>query len=162
LGGETGLTVAMLCLSSATCGFLFWNWPPARLFMGDVGSGFLGFTLTVLALATSQRGPLSVAVFAILGSVFLVDASVTLIRRMVRGDTWIEAHRTHAYQHLALKWHGHLPVTLLLNAINVVWLFPLAFYAATHEASAMLCLVIAQIPLVLLVLWAGAGRKHAD
>jgi Fuc2NAc and GlcNAc transferase len=158
-GGDPGITVAWLCLSAATLGFLPWNWPPARLFMGDVGSGFLGFTLTVLALATSRGAGVPVEVWAILGGVFLVDASITLVRRMVRGDHWLEAHRMHAYQHLALKWRGHLPVTLLAGAINAGWLLPWAFYAAGHQRCAMLCMIIALLPLALLALLAGAGKQ---
>jgi Fuc2NAc and GlcNAc transferase len=161
-GGDHGITATMLCLCAATLGFLAWNWPPARLFMGDVGSGFLGFTLAVLALAASQRSTVSIVVFVILGSAFLIDASITLIRRMIRGDAWLEAHRTHAYQHLARNWRGHLPVTLLLLAINVIWLLPLAFYAARHQSSAVACLLIAQLPLIPLALWAGAGRELTD
>ena len=71
--GDAGLTVAMACLSAATLGFSWWNWPPARLFMGDVGSGFLGFTLTVLAFVSSQRGGVAIGAWAILGGVFLVE-----------------------------------------------------------------------------------------
>ena len=157
-GGDVGLTAAMACLSAATLGFLLWNWPPARLFMGDVGSGFLGFTLTVLAFAISQRGGVPIGAWAILGGFFLVDASVTLIRRMIRGDRWFEPHRTHAYQHLARRWHSHLPVTLLAAAINVAWLFPWAWYAAHSPARAMDCVVVALSPLIALALFAGAGR----
>jgi len=157
-GGDAGLTAAMLCLSAATFGFSLWNWPPARLFMGDVGSGFLGFTLTVLALATSQRGGMTIGVWAILGGVFLVDASVTLLRRMLRGDRWFEPHRMHAYQNLARRWHSHLRVTLLGAAINVIWLFPWAWYASRYPAQATFCVVISLLPLVALALLAGAGK----
>jgi Fuc2NAc and GlcNAc transferase len=159
-GGDPGLTAALLCLSAATLGFLPWNWPPARLFMGDVGSGFLGFTLTVFAVATSRRGGIPIEVWAILAGVFLVDASVTLVRRMARGDPWLEAHRTHAYQHLALRWRGHLPVTLVVGSINVGWLLPWAFFAARHQKYAMLCMMIALLPLVLLAVLAGAGKRQ--
>jgi Fuc2NAc and GlcNAc transferase len=159
-GGDTGLTVAMSCLSAATLGFLPWNWPPARLFMGDVGSGFLGFTLTVLAVSASRRGGVPIEVWGILAGVFLVDASVTLIRRIARGDTWFEAHRTHAYQHLAVRWRGHLPVTLLACAINVGWLFPWALYAANHQRYALLCMTSALAPLVLFALLANAGKQQ--
>jgi Fuc2NAc and GlcNAc transferase len=158
-GGDSGITVAWLCISAATLGFLPWNWPPARLFMGDVGSGFLGFTLTVLAMATSRRAGIPIEVWAILGGVFLVDASITLVRRMARGDNWSEAHRMHAYQHLALKWRGHLPVTLVVGAINLGWLLPWAFFAASHQRYAMLCMIIALLPLALLAFVAGAGRE---
>lgn len=160
-GGDAGLTAAMACLSAATLGFLSWNWPPARLFMGDVGSGFLGFTLTVLAIAMTQRGGVPIGAWAILGGVFMVDASVTLIRRMIRGDRWSEPHRTHAYQHLARRWHAHLPVTLLAGAINVAWLLPWAWYAARYPERAVFFVVIALLPLLVLALFAGSGKPEA-
>ena len=159
-GGDAGLTAAMACLGAATLGFLFWNWPPARLFMGDVGSGFLGFTLAVFAIAMSRRGGVPIEAWAILGGVFLVDASVTLIRRMIRGDRWSEPHRTHAYQHLARRWHAHLPVTLSAGAINVAWLLPWAWYAARHPERAVFCVVIALLPLLVLAFFAGSGKPE--
>jgi Fuc2NAc and GlcNAc transferase len=158
-GGDAGLTAAMESLSAATLGFWLWNWPPARLFMGDVGSGFLGFTLAVLAFAVSQRASVPIEAWAILGGVFLVDASVTLIRRMIRGDRWLEPHRTHAYQHLARRWHAHLPVTLLASSINVTWLFPWAWYAARHPERAVSC-VVALLPLLVLAFLAGSGKPE--
>jgi Fuc2NAc and GlcNAc transferase len=160
-GGDAGVTSAMLCLSAAVLGFLLWNWPPARLFMGDVGSGFLGFTLVLLAMVASLRGTLSLFVLPILGGLFLVDASVTLIRRMLKGEAWFEAHRAHAYQHLARRWRAHLPVTLLASAINLLWLFPLALCAALFPSFSMLFLAIALAPLTAASLVAGAG-KHYD
>ncbi len=157
-GGDVGLTAAMACLGAATLGFLLWNWPPARLFMGDVGSGFLGFTVTVLAIAMSRRGGVPIGVWAILSGVFMVDASTTLIRRMIRGDRWFEPHRMHAYQHLTLRWHSHLRVTVLGTAINVIWLFPWAWYASRYPAQAAFCVVSSLLPLVVLALLAGAGK----
>jgi Fuc2NAc and GlcNAc transferase len=112
----------------------------------------------VLALAASLRGGLAIAVWPILGGVFLVDASITLLRRMLRGDRWTEPHNTHAYQHLARRWHAHLPVTLLAAAINVGWLFPWAWYASLHPAQAAICAACALLPLAALALFAGAGK----
>jgi len=159
-GGAPGLTAAMACLAAASSGFLRWNWPPARIFMGDVGSGFLGFSLAVLGLAVSQKGIFSIEVWAILGGVFLVDATVTLIRRVVRGDRWFEAHRTHAYQHLARRWKAHRPVTILVMIINVCWLLPLAILAAKFPSYVPWLLAIALAPLVAFVIACGAGTDE--
>jgi Fuc2NAc and GlcNAc transferase len=156
--GQSGLTLAWFCLAAASLGFLIWNWPPARIFMGDVGSGFLGFALAALALSTSQGHVISLAVWPILGGVFVVDASVTLIRRMIRRDRWFEAHRMHAYQHLARSRHGHQPVTVLVVVINVFWLLPWALYTAGHESHALPSMTIALLPLVFGAIWAGAGK----
>lgn len=159
--GPPGLTAAMLCLAAASLGFLHWNWPPARIFMGDVGSGFLGFTLVVLGLAANQRGTIPFEVWGILGGFFLVDATITLLRRMVRGDRWFEAHRMHAYQWLARRWKAHLPVTLSVSALNVGWLLPWAWLAARMPAYSRYFLAAALAPLVVLVVLAGAGRKES-
>lgn len=160
-GGSPGLTAAMLCLAAASLGFLRWNWPPARIFMGDVGSGFLGFTLIVLGLAASQRGTIPFEVWGILGGFFFVDATITLLRRMVRGDQWFEAHRTHAYQWLARRWKAHLPVTLSVSAINVGWLLPWAWLATRFPVYARDFLAVALAPVVVLVILVGAGRKES-
>lgn len=159
-GGATGLTAAMLCLAAASLGFLRWNWPPARIFMGDVGSGFLGFTLAALGLAANRLGSIPIEAWGILGGFFLVDATITLLRRMVRGDQWFEAHRTHAYQWLARRWMAHLPVTLLVSAINLAWLFPWAWLAARTPVYAKYYLIVALVPLAVLVILTGAGRKE--
>jgi Fuc2NAc and GlcNAc transferase len=159
-GGDSGLTAAMIVLAAGTFGFLVWNWPPARIFMGDVGSGFLGFTLTVLALAASRHSAVPFEVWAILSGVFLVDASVTLLRRIMRGDRWFEAHRLHAYQILASRWQAHLPATVLAIAINLFWLFPWAWIAASYPSRAMLCSIAALLPLMIATLLIGAGRTR--
>jgi Fuc2NAc and GlcNAc transferase len=159
-GGDFGMTVAMFCLAAATLGCLVWNWPPARIFMGDVGSGFLGFMVTALAILACQRGSAPIEVLPILGGVFLVDATITLLRRLVRGDRWLEAHRMHAYQHLARRWQSHKPVTLLVIAIDVGWLFPWAYIANRFPNNARICLAVSMLPLVIFALLAGAGKRE--
>jgi Fuc2NAc and GlcNAc transferase len=155
--GDAALTAALLCLAAASSGFLLWNWPPARIFMGDVGSGFLGFTICLLGLAVSQSSGVPVEAWGILGGVFVVDSTVTLARRVLRGDRWFEAHRQHAYQHLSRRWKSHLPVTLSVTLINIVWLLPWAVLATRSPAHAPLCLIAALSPLVALVFAFGAG-----
>jgi Fuc2NAc and GlcNAc transferase len=160
-GGAPGLTAAMLCLAAAGLGFLRWNWPPARIFMGDVGSGFLGFTLAVLGLVANQLGRIPLEAWGILGGFFLVDATITLLRRVVRGDQWFEAHRMHAYQQLARRWRAHRPVTLTVCIINVSWLLPWAWLAARTPANSKYFLIAALAPLTVFVILAGAGRKES-
>jgi Fuc2NAc and GlcNAc transferase len=151
--------VAALC-SAAAAGFLLWNWPPAKIFMGDVGSGYLGYVLAILALAATIRDPVAVWVWLILGGAFFVDATVTLARRTIRGDRLYEAHRSHAYQWLARRWGSHLPVTVTLLALNLLWLFPAAWLAERYPALALWILIAAYLPLIVLALVAGAGRPE--
>src|SRR5262249_52972709 len=140
--------------------FLVWNWPPAKIFMGDVGSGYLGYVIAALAVEAGHEQPVAVWIWLILGGVFFVDATVTLARRTLRGDKLHEAHRSHAYQWLARRWVVVLPVTLKALAINVLWLFPCAWLALVHPRLAGWILLAALTPLVVLALLAGAGRRE--
>jgi Fuc2NAc and GlcNAc transferase len=161
LGTGIGLTATAgvaLALAAASGGFLAWNWPPARIFMGDVGSGVLGFVLAVLALWSAIHEELSLVVWLILAGVFLVDATLTLLIRMFRGERWFEAHRSHAFQHAARRWGSHRTITLSVLAINVGWLLPMAWLAATHPSWELALLALALLPLTLLAYRLGAGR----
>jgi Fuc2NAc and GlcNAc transferase len=158
--GDPGITAVLCCLSAASLGFLFWNWPPARIFMGDVGSGFLGFIVCACLMLASEEGGLPIEVLPILGGVFLIDTTTTLIRRMVQGDRWLEPHRTHAYQWLARKRGGHRPVTLLVIAVNLVWLLPWAIVTVLFPSHAHIFLAAALLPLVIIAIVVGAGRRE--
>jgi Fuc2NAc and GlcNAc transferase len=158
--GDPGLAAAMLCLAAASVGFLIWNWPPASIFMGDVGSGFLGITLTLLGLAATRTSGIPLEVWPILCGVFLVDATMTLLRRIVRGDRWLEPHRLHGYQHLARRWRSHRSVTLMVVVINIFWLFPWAWLAVSKPYYATAALAVALAPLIALLFFLGAGRHE--
>jgi Fuc2NAc and GlcNAc transferase len=122
-----GGSAAWLLVAAAAGGFLVLNWPPARIFMGDVGSGFLGFVLGVLAVDAAAWEQVPLASSAILLGAFLVDASVTLFRRWLNGERLSQAHRSHAYQRAARRFGGHRPVVLVVVAVNVGWLLPWAW-----------------------------------
>jgi Fuc2NAc and GlcNAc transferase len=79
----------MLCIAAATVGFLLFNWPPAKIFMGDVGSTYLAFMIFALALFSVQAGWLSCAAWLVLAVVFATDATVTLLTCMARGERWL-------------------------------------------------------------------------
>ncbi len=156
----------MLCVAAATVGFLLLNWPPAKIFMGDVGSTWLAFMVFTLALLSVQAGWLSYAVWLVLAAVFVTDASVTLLTRMLRGERWYEAHRSHAYQRLSRRWQGnrkagHRSVTLLVVAVNGLWLAPWAWACVQWPAGSVAFVVVAYLPLVLAALWLGAGRPDS-
>ena len=94
------LAFLSLILSAALLGFLKWNWPKAAIFMGDVGSGFLGFLIAAFALVGKVRYGAPLTPWFILYSVFWYDALLTLVRRFLNGEKWHQAHRMHAYQRL--------------------------------------------------------------
>jgi len=126
--------------------FLLFNWSPAKIFMGDVGSGFLGFTFGTLSLIAVARHQLLLLSPMILFGVFIVDATTTLITRMIRHELWYAPHRTHAYQILARR-HGHKLVAGCVGLINFVWLTPLAVAAEHDSHHSLLYVLIAFVPL---------------
>ncbi|UVL28176.1 MraY family glycosyltransferase [Pseudomonas donghuensis] len=158
--GNSGLIWPALALSLAVSGFLFWNFPPARIFMGDAGSGFLGITLAILSLQAAFADSQLFWAWLILLSVFIVDATVTLIRRLMHGQKVYEAHRTHAYQYAARHYGSHLPVTLAVLAINLFWLMPLAWAVTCLGLDGGIGLIVAYAPLVALAVKFGAGKPE--
>jgi Fuc2NAc and GlcNAc transferase len=145
--------------AGACAGFLAWNWPPAKIFMGDVGSGYMGYTIAVLALALTRENPVALLVWVILGGVFFMDATITLLRRWSRGERVLEAHRNHAYQWLAQRWQSHGCVTVITIGINVLWLLPSAWWATRHPPLAGWILLGALVPVGVGCWLAGAGRR---
>lgn len=155
LYGFEGLSITSVILTASTMGFLILNWPPAKIFMGDVGSGFLGLMIGVIAYASILEGN-SVLIWLILLAVFLVDSGITLIRRILNGDKWYEAHCSHAYQHAARKW-GHKKITISVILINLFWLFPLSYIAYLKPGISLLMTLIAYGPLIIIALKFNAG-----
>ena len=98
----------------------------------------------------------------ILGGVFFVDATTTLLRRLLRGEHVFEAHRAHAYQWLARRWRSHGKVTGAIVAINLVWLLPWSLWALKFPAYATISVIGALGPLVVLALLAGSGRRQTE
>lgn len=158
LSGHQDLIWLPLVLSMAVLGFLYWNFPPARIFMGDAGSGFLGIALGVLSLQAAWAATDFLWVWLILLGVFIIDATFTLLRRLLRGDKVYEAHRSHAYQFASRHVGSHLKVTLVVLAINLMWLLPIALCVALLGLNGVLGLLIAYLPLIYLALKFRAGE----
>lgn len=146
-----------LAISSASAGFLALNWPPARLFMGDSGSNFLATALFAVLVGLLNRGELDATVLLILAALFMTDATVTLIGRLRTGNSGFSAHRLHAYQKLSRQRGGHRSATLIYVAINVCWLYPLAYLAQMNIEIAWWLAALAYVPLVVFCLVARAG-----
>lgn len=157
VGGYSAGALVCLLLAAASAGFLVWNFPPAKIFMGDTGSGFLGVVFGVLAVDASRHTPALLWCWLILLGAFIVDATVTLLRRLLRGERVYEAHRSHAYQHAARALGAHRPVTLAVGTINLLWLLPLALLVASGWLRGEFALAIAWLPLLALALRWRAG-----
>jgi Fuc2NAc and GlcNAc transferase len=156
---ETSQFAILMLLGCAALGFIFWNFPKAKIFMGDAGSGFLGIIVGLIVLhVATLKSVLFMAEICLLG-IFIVDATVTLLRRLIAGKKVYEAHASHTYQILARKYGSHKPVTLGALFINIVWLTPLSLLIANGVVTGVVGVFIAWLPLLVLAFFCGAGVK---
>ena len=163
--GESGehdvvLTLSVVLAASAA-GFLLWNWSPASLFMGDAGSGFIGFALGLLALESLVTQRMAVWSWVLLLGVFIADTAMTLLVRIIRGERWYEGHSQHAYQILSRRLNSHPRVVGGVILINICWLLPLAWVAGILPHYGVLFATIGLAPLLLGCYRLGAGRADA-
>ena len=147
-GGDRGYALVCAVLAASHLGFLVWNWPPARLFMGDAGSIPTGFLLGVLALLGQLTAQVDVATWGVLLAVFVVDAGWTLGWRIVTGQPFTQPHREHAYQRLSRRWNSHARVDGVLIATSIVWLVPLAWLTHKYPSHALFLVILAYLPLL--------------
>lgn len=127
---NVGSSIATVCfaLAATVLGFLVWNWPSAKIFMGDIGSGFLGFAFAILMCASNNQTSISIPFWWILIAMFLLDATFTLFNRIRKKEKWYEAHCEHAYQRLVQGGYSHRQVMLGMLVVNVVICLPLAWF----------------------------------
>ncbi len=149
--GRTDVAVVLATLDAGLIGFLVLNWPPARIFMGDVGSTFLGFMFAAWSILPAPPGSRAVpflAWFVMLGP-FLFDASVTLARRAFRREPLFRAHRTHFYQRLVQAGWTHRQTTVLYAGI-ALWSGALTvFYYGLGASFPVLYVLCALLPVAL-------------
>jgi len=119
-GGVADPELALLAVPiiAAAIGFLVWNWSPARIFLGDVGSAPLGYLLGFLLLDLAVRGFWKIAL--ILPLYYLADATITLARRLLRGERVWRAHREHYYQQAVRRGLGHAAVVKRVLVADVL------------------------------------------
>ena len=155
-GGDPAWVVLGAGLAGASSGFLWWNAPPAKIFMGDVGSTALGLAFAVLVVAAVRvRVPLDAALLPILP--FICDATATLIRRAWRRERLSQAHRSHLYQRLARAWGSHRLVTLLWcgwAALGVILALAEQSERLSHGLGLLICLLVFAVLV-------GIGRRVA-
>lgn len=160
LTGRPELIWGPLLLAASTAGFFWWNFPPARIFMGDAGSGFLGLILAGMSVHAANASPEYFWSWIILLAAFITDSTWTLLRRLLRGEKVYQAHRSHAYQHAAIKLRSHKRTTGLVLAVNILWLAPLAI-AVARGLEPLLGLLLAYTPLCFLAFRLRAGLNSA-
>ena len=136
------------------------NFPKATLFMGDVGSSFLGVFIALICIYLATISWSNFLVCTILLANFITDATLTLLQRLYNGDNVLKAHRSHAYQHASRYFGSHVPVTLGITAINIFWLFPWALVVTNGKIDAMVATMIAYTPIVILAFYFNAGSNY--
>lgn len=159
LSNSSTAAIILIVIGFSCAGFLYWNFPTAKIFMGDSGSLFLGFIFGLLALKTSVDS-LTIAVsWLIAMAVFIVDASYTLGIRLLTKQKFYLPHRSHSYQKLALKLNSHAQATLLICTINLGWLFPFALAVGSNTLNPFLGLMLAYTPLIMIATTLRAGQN---
>lgn len=159
-GGAAEVPYAAFAFGAACCGFLPWNWARAKIFMGDVGSGYLGYVIAVFGIAAARTWDVALIVWMVLTSIFLADTAVTLVRRAMRGERVYTPHRLHAYQWAARRSRSHGITAATVIAVNIIWLLPWALLATAHSHGAVWFALLADVPILMLVIALGAGRPE--
>jgi Fuc2NAc and GlcNAc transferase len=149
---QIGFSLATLALAAASAAFVFWNWSPAKVFMGDAGSAALGFAFGALALVSELHQGVPLLVLILLLGLFVVDATLTLIDRLRQGEHITVAHRDHVYQRLVRAGWSHRQVTLGAIVINITLLWPAA-WVATSECGLALWVFVAVFTLLGVLWW---------
>jgi UDP-N-acetylmuramyl pentapeptide phosphotransferase/UDP-N-acetylglucosamine-1-phosphate transferase len=147
-----------LLLAASSLGFLGHNWPPARIFMGDVGSAFLGFTFAALAVAAAQRDARLALAGILLVWPFVFDATFTFLRRLSKREDVFAAHRSHLYQRLVISGCSHKAVSLLYIGLAAAGGFLAIAWSQAILGSGLA--IFLGIPLLCLALWADVSRRE--
>lgn len=136
LAGHYPLAFVNLSIAAAAGAFLLFNFHPARMFLGDAGSTTFGYLAAGLGLIGWRDGVWSLWFPGLVFSPFLVDATVTLLRRMAQGERFWQAHRTHYYQRLVLSGWSHRKTSLAeYGVMCVCGIIALAFQSATEAVG---------------------------
>lgn len=155
---NTALCLVLFCMVFSTLGFLKWNWPPAKIFMGDVGSCTVGFIFGLLAIYTDQKDLIPLSVWLILLAPFIGDSTITLLKRLVNREKWYKAHNTHAYQKLYQLGISHTGLAISLFCLNIAILWPLAYLAYMYKKYDFFMVLIAY--LIIGCVWLVVQYKH--
>jgi len=161
IGHPVAFTSELLwVLLGSAAGFLWFNRSPARIFMGDVGSGLLGLLVAILGLTLDARHQMPLIASLILLAGFWFDATYTLCVRIATGQKFASAHRSHLYQKCAQRF-GHGRTTSMFAGFAVVWLLPLSWVCIAFPRWSLLWLAIAVMPLSAASVRMGAGREES-
>lgn len=145
-GGDEKLVFAFALLAASSFGFLFWNVPPASIFMGDAGSIFLGYCFAALLLTTVFTGQISIWTWIAILGYFIADTTTTTLSRIVLVRNWYGVHRSHAYQNLARIYKSHAKITYGVALYHLLWALPLAVWSAVSPDWALVAAMLSVMP----------------
>ncbi|MGE3920637.1 MAG: glycosyltransferase family 4 protein [Gammaproteobacteria bacterium] len=144
-----GFAFMQLLLGVSTLGFLVWNWPPAKIFLGDVGSGFLGYIFALSAIITAKLNIIPLFTWLILLGYFIFDATFTLVYRLIQRKKVYQAHREHLYQRLISNGYTHKQVLGVVCLVNLFVLLPSAYISVIYpKLSGLIWLLLTIIALI--------------
>lgn len=158
LGGDAYYASVCWVIAAASGGFLVWNFPPARIFMGDTGSSVLGLLAAALSLWADRAGLFPLWLSVLVFSPFVIDATLTLVRRTLRGERIWEAHRNHYYQRLVQAGWSHRRTVLW--EYGLMFLNSVAALGAFHASTEIQWAIIGSMFLVYLAAIVGVRRME--
>ncbi|MBI5206540.1 MAG: glycosyltransferase family 4 protein, partial [Candidatus Firestonebacteria bacterium] len=150
--GQIDILLCSIILAGGILGFTFFNFPPAKIFMGDTGSTFLGFLFAILSVKLSNNGINLLAIIILFGA-FIFDTTVTLIRRILKGEKWFMSHRTHFYQRLLKLGYSHFTVTIGEYIITLILGLLSLGYLQVHDSLKIIFLFLSFCLLAGNALW---------
>ena len=136
--GRLAMALLSLAVAAACAGFLPLNFPTARVFMGDVSSVPLGFVFAALSVYAIKTGAFGLPVAILIMALFIIDATMTLLARVIRGERWYTAHAQHVYQRLIVQGWSHRRVLVVYQAINMAVVLPAIVLTEKYPQNAML------------------------
>lgn len=157
LHGTEEISVIYILFAYSISGFLYFNWQPAKIFMGDTGSYFLGFVFASMALICKVHADISFYSHIILFGFFIVDATYTLGMRAFRRQKLLEPHRQFAFHKLMAKGWSHGKLSVFYVMVMVLWLFPMAQLASMYDEWGIVFVAISYFPLIIYQVYNKAG-----
>tara|TARA_B100000575_G_C23018876_1_gene586742 strand:- start:341 stop:898 length:558 start_codon:yes stop_codon:yes gene_type:complete len=156
---EENMYLYLIGFSLASLGFLFRNWQPAKIFMGDTGSVSIGFIIAFFIFFSASESIISIYTWLILLSVFISDATYTLFVRAVTKKNLTKPHLTHGFHLLSKNNKAQVNVTKYMIFFNIFWVLPLAFISNVFIEFHILVTIVAYLPFLFLLLKLGAGLE---
>jgi UDP-GlcNAc:undecaprenyl-phosphate GlcNAc-1-phosphate transferase len=145
-----------LAISASSLGFLGHNWPPAKIFMGDVASTFLGYSFAVLSLLSADKGGDALLLGTLLMWTFIMDAGLTFLNRLLKGEKVFSAHRSHLFQRLVMAGYKHSTVSFLYILLTFFAGYLSYEWARGHQFAAPV--IFLGLPLIWVLLSVHAAR----